>query len=234
METLKVVADDGAQLNVAVTGHGPDVVVLSGGPGCVHYLADERLAPAGYRSWFPDPRGVAQSGGGPHAMGQAIADLEAIRRALGTEHWLVLGHSWGSDLAVRYALDHPSRVRGVVGVAGHGLHRDREWSEAYAAGKATETPIEIAWVPEVHAALWASFKDWIHEPSLWRTLADTTVPMAFIAAGNDTRPHWPLQQLAALVPDGTFTLVDSVPHDFWATHPTLWRETCTTACDRLS
>ncbi len=76
-------------------------------------------------------------------MTRAIADLEAVRRALDIEAWIVLGHSLGSDLAVRYALDHPDRVRGVVGVAGHGLHRDREWSAAYEAGKKNGPKIDI-------------------------------------------------------------------------------------------
>lgn len=93
MHSRSVTADDGVQLHVAVCGSGPDVVVLSGGPGCVHYLADESLAPVGYRSWFPDPRGVSRSGGGPHDMAQAIDDLEAIRRSLDIERWIVLGHS---------------------------------------------------------------------------------------------------------------------------------------------
>ena len=42
---------------------------------------------------------------------------------------------------------------------------------------------------------------------LWRRLADSPVPMQFIAAGNDIRPSWPLAQLAALVPRGSFTTV---------------------------
>lgn len=129
-------------------------------------------------------------------MAQAIEDLEAVRRALEIESWIVLGHSWGSDLAVRYALDHPARVRGVVGVAGRGLHRDREWSAVYEEGKAVAPQVDIDWVPEVHAALWVSFKDWIHGPTLWRDLADSPVPMRFIATGDDIRPSWPLQQLA--------------------------------------
>ncbi len=134
-------------------------------------------------------------------MAQAIDDLETVRTAVGVAEWIVLGHSWGSDLAVRYALDHPQSVRGVAGIAGHGLHRDREWSAAYEAGKASEVAIDIDWVPEVHAALWGSFPDWIHQPGLWRALADSPVPMRFVAAGNDIRPSWPLQQLANLVPD---------------------------------
>lgn len=199
----------------------------------MHYLADVSLAPVDFRCWFPDPRGVSRSGGGPHDMAQAIEDLEAVRRALDIESWIVLGHSWGSDLAVRYALDHPARVRGLVGLAGHGLHSDREWSAAYEAGKENGPQIDIDWVPEVHAALWASFKDWIHGPALWRDLADSPVPMRFIAAGGDIRPNWPLQQLARLVPGGAFDVVVDVPHDFWATDPQLWQVTCTAACDRL-
>jgi proline iminopeptidase len=69
---------------------------------------------------------------------------------------------------VRYPLDHAQHVQGVVGNAGHGLHRDREWSASYEAGKATEVAIEIEWVPAVHASLWASFKEWIHLPPLWQ------------------------------------------------------------------
>lgn len=166
-------------------------------------------------------------------MARAIKDLEAIRRAIDIDEWIVLGHSWGSDLAVRYALDHPRRVRGIVGIAGHGLHRDREWSAAYEAGKTNETPVDIDWVPDVHAALWGSFKDWTHQPTLWRDLADSTVPMSFVAAGKDIRPSWPLQQLAELVPGGAFEVVHDVPHDYWATHPGLWRATCTTACHKF-
>jgi proline iminopeptidase len=230
---MLVTADDGVVLHVASHGEGPDVVVLSGGPGCVHYLADELLAPVGNRCWFPDPRGVGRSGGGPHSMAVAVADLEALRRAIGVEQWIVLGHSWGSDLAVRYALDHPDRVCGVAGIAGHGLHRDREWSAAYEAGKARQSHVPIEWVPQVYAALWASFTEWIHEPQLWRQLADSPVPMTFIAPADDVRPTWPLQQLAALVPLGAFEVVPGAGHDFWSTHPQLWRAVCTAACSAL-
>ncbi len=111
-----------------------------------------------------------------------------------------MGHSWGCDLAVRYAVEHPEAVAAVVGIAGKGPHRDRTWSEAYEAGKAAEPAVDIDWVPEVHAALGESFTDWIHRPDLWRRLADCQVPMHFIAAADDIRPSWPLTQLAALVP----------------------------------
>jgi proline iminopeptidase len=219
----------GADLHVGVTGRGPDVVVLTGGPGCVQYLERDDLAPEDHRAWYPEPRGVGRSGGGPHTMEEAIADLEAIRESVGVGPWIVLGHSWGCDLGVRYAVDHPEAVTGVVGVAGRGPQRDRTWSEAYEAGKAAEPVVAIDWVPAVHAALSESFTEWIHRPDLWRGLADCGVPMHFIAAGADIRPSWPLAQMAALVPRGSFSTVPDVPHDFWSTHPEVWIRTVSDA-----
>lgn len=230
MESQLITVDDGTVLHVEHTGTGPDVVVLTGGPGCVHYLADDALAPQGCRAWCPEPRGVGRSGGGPHTMERALADLEAIREAVGVARWTVLGHSWGCDLAVRYAVEHPDAVAGVVGVAGRGPQRDRHWSESYEAGKGSEPNVPIEWSAEVHAALGASFTEWIHRPDLWRSLADCPVPMQFIAAGDDIRPDWPLRQLAELVPNGSFASVPGVPHDFWATHPQRWSQVITAAC----
>lgn len=220
---------EGADLHVGVTGEGPDVLVLSGGPGCVHYLEREDLAPRSHRSWYPEPRGVGRSSGGPHTMERAVADLEAIREEVGVRRWTVVGHSWGCDLAVRYAVEHPDAVARVVGIAGRGSQRDRTWSEAYEAGQDTEV-VDIAWEPEVHAALSESFTEWIHGADLWRRLADCPVPMRFIAAGADIRPSWPLEQLARLVPDGSFATVPGVVHDFWDSDPDLWVATVTAAC----
>jgi proline iminopeptidase len=230
MRAVPVCSADGAVLHVGVTGAGPDVVVLSGGPGCVNYLEDDAMAPLGIRAWFPEPRGVGRSGGEPHDLAQAIADLETIREATGIASWIALGHSFGSDLAVRYALDHPDRVRAVVGIAGHGLHKDRTWSAVYQAGRHTEDQFEIPWEPAVHESLNASFVDWIHEPDLFRRLADCDVPMTFLAAAQDIRPDWPLRQLATLVPRGRFLVVDGVPHNFWSTHPEEWVRVITELC----
>jgi proline iminopeptidase len=232
MHAMRVAADDGILLHVGVTGEGPDVVVLSGGPGCVNYLEDDAVAPRGMRAWYPEPRGVGRSQGGPHGLARAVADIESVRRAAGVERWTVLGHSWGSDLAVRYALDHSDRVETVVGVAGHGLHKDRTWSQAYEALRHQESNIVIHWEPSVHGALNASFVDWIHEPDLFRRLADCTSGMTFIAPENDIRPSWPLRQLAALIPNGRFHEVPDVAHNLWATDRRVWVDVVTRACMR--
>jgi proline iminopeptidase len=122
----------------------------------------------------------------------------------------------------------------VVGIAGTGIQKDRTWSEQYHACKDTEPKIPIAWVPEVHAALSASYLEWIHQPRVLRQVADSTVPMRFVAAAEDIRPFWPLQQLAELAPLGAFVRVPNVPHHFWATHPQTWVRVVTAACTDVS
>lgn len=230
MRATTVTTDDGAALHVGVTGKGPDVVVLSGGPGCVHYLEQDDLAPLGTTAWFPEPRGVGRSGGGPHDLARAVADLEVVRRAAGVDAWDVLGHSWGGDLAIRYALDRPASVRSVVAVAGHGLHQDRTWSRAYHAARDSEPVVDVAWDPAVHRCLTESFVEWIHESDLLRRLADCPVPVTVVVAGNDVRPSWPLHQLANVLPRGRLVEVAGVPHDFWSTHPKIWTDVVTKAC----
>lgn len=233
MKTRTVAARDGVPLHVASCGGGPDVVVLSGGPGCVHYLADESLAPEGFRCWYPDPRGVGESSGGPHDMATALTDLEDMRRGLGIDSWIVLGHSWGSDLGLRYAVEHPGSVRGLVGLCGHGPHRDREWAAAYERGKAEEVSIPLDFEPAVHEALWESFKLWIHTPRLWRDIADCPVPMSFVSAGNDIRPSWPAEQLAELAPFAGHRFIAGMGHHFWFTDPAQWRSVVTEESFRI-
>lgn len=233
MESRIIEIEDVA-LHVGSTGRGPDVVVLTGGPGCVQYLERDDISPFGHRAWYPEPRGVGRSSGGAHSMETAIADIESIRRAVDVDKWIVVGHSWGCDLGVRYAVEHPEAVTALVGIAGRGPQRDYTWSATYEAGKPTEPVVEIDWVPEVHAALGASFTEWIHRPDLWSRLAGCQVPMHFIAAGGDIRPSWPLAQLAELVPHGAFSTVPNVPHDFWSTHPEVWQKTVTAACRSAS
>ena len=213
---------EGVALHVGVTGSGPDVLVLTGGPGGVQYLEQAGVVVPGHRCWFPEPRGVGRSTGGPHDMERAVADLEALRRSAGLGSWILLGHSWGRDLAIRYSHDHPEVVSGVVGIAGKGLQRDRTGSEAYESGRASEPPVPAEIAMDVWTSLSESFTDWIHQRDLWRRPADSPVPMHLIAAGEDVRPSWPLEQVAALVPGGRFSVVPGVPHDFWSTHPDAW------------
>lgn len=94
-------------------------VFLHGGPGGGKSPGHRRLFdPAKYDVLLFDQRGCGQST--PYAGLEAnttwhlIADIEALRVHAGIDHWLVLGGSWGSTLALAYAQAHPDRVSDLI------------------------------------------------------------------------------------------------------------------------
>ena len=98
---------------------GIPVVFVHGGPGGGTEPAHRRFFdPQRYRIILFDQRGSGRST--PHAelrdntTWHLVADMEALRVALGVSRWVVFGGSWGSTLALAYAQAHPERVRGLV------------------------------------------------------------------------------------------------------------------------
>jgi proline iminopeptidase len=72
-----------------------------------------------------DQRGCGRStGGGPFTVEQAVDDLDQLRAALGFDRWALVGHSWGAELAIRYAARHTDRVTAVAYLAGVGAGND--------------------------------------------------------------------------------------------------------------
>jgi proline iminopeptidase len=62
-----------------------------------------------------------------------IADIERLRERLGIEKWCVFGGSWGSTLALAYAITHPERVESLV-LRGVFLLTERELRWFYQEG----------------------------------------------------------------------------------------------------
>ncbi|MHB1144062.1 MAG: prolyl aminopeptidase [Thiobacillus sp.] len=98
---------------------GIPVLFVHGGPGSGTSPKQRRFFdPARYRIVLFDQRGSGRST--PHGeladntTPHLIADMEALRRELGIERWLVFGGSWGSTLALAYAETHPERCSGLV------------------------------------------------------------------------------------------------------------------------
>ncbi|GAB3008838.1 alpha/beta fold hydrolase [Saccharothrix stipae] len=131
MEEHKVIADDGRVLWAAESGRGVPLVLCHGGPG-LWDMFDGLAALLADRvrviRW--DQRGGGRSAhGGPYTMDRTLADLDAVRVHFGLSRMALLGHSWGAEVALHYALDHPDRVSSLVYVSGTGLGRD--WHEEY-------------------------------------------------------------------------------------------------------
>jgi proline iminopeptidase len=109
-----------ASLYAREIGRGRPIIVLHGGPDFdISYLLPEmdRLAD-GYRLIYYDQRGRGKSADGvePEDVGleSELHDLDTVRRHLGLERTALLGHSWGTVLALEYALRHPDRVSQLV------------------------------------------------------------------------------------------------------------------------
>jgi proline iminopeptidase len=117
---------------------GVPVVFLHGGPGGgVQPKYRRFFDPEFYKIILFDQRGAGKSK--PHAELEAnttwdlVADIEKLRTMLGVEHWLVFGGSWGSTLALSYAITHPERVSGLI-LRGIFLCRPQEIQWLYQEG----------------------------------------------------------------------------------------------------
>ncbi|MBL8553948.1 MAG: prolyl aminopeptidase [Phenylobacterium sp.] len=98
---------------------GKPCVILHGGPGgAINPTMRRFFDPAKWRMALFDQRGCGRSR--PNASlddnttWSLIDDIERLREHLGVEKWAVFGGSWGSTLALAYAIRHPERVTGLV------------------------------------------------------------------------------------------------------------------------
>jgi proline iminopeptidase len=103
-------------------GTGLPIIAVNGGPGLSHaYMVQndiwERIARHRLVVLY-DQRGTGGSkrvsAGAPQTMEAQVADLEAIRAALGVEKVAVLGDSYGGLIAAAYAAAHPEHVAKLI------------------------------------------------------------------------------------------------------------------------
>ena len=108
----------GISLNVKVIGHGYPLVLMHGGPSLDHtsLLPLQPLADQ-FTLIFYDHRCNGHSEGADvttMTMENLTADAEALRQALGFENWAVLGHSFGGQVALEYALRYPHSLSRLI------------------------------------------------------------------------------------------------------------------------
>ena len=119
----QVITDDGCALWSRVSGTGPPVVLVHGGPGWWDVFDDLALMLADdftVCQW--DQRGAGRSDRrGPYTLARFVADLETIRHHTGQEKVHLLCHSWGAVLALEYTQAHPDRVDRLLLVSSVGL-----------------------------------------------------------------------------------------------------------------
>ena len=109
---------------------GLPVLFVHGGPGAGCEPFHRRFFdPSLYRIVLFDQRGAGRSR--PHASldnnttPALVADMEALRKHLGIDKWVLFGGSWGATLSLAYAEAHPDRVLALI-LRGIFLCRQRE------------------------------------------------------------------------------------------------------------
>ncbi len=117
---------------------GIPILFLHGGPGGGTEPDYRRFFdPEKFHIILFDQRGSGKST--PHACLEEnttwdlVADIEKIRTHIGIEKWHVFGGSWGSTLALVYAISHPQKVSSLI-VRGIFLLRKKEIDWFYQHG----------------------------------------------------------------------------------------------------
>ena len=104
-------------LFVKVMGEGHPLVLMHGGPG-LDYTTLSSLEPLAdqFTLIFYDHRANGRSSGATESMtwDNLTRDADAIRESLGFDEWAVLGHSFGGQVALEYALRYGERVSKLV------------------------------------------------------------------------------------------------------------------------
>ncbi|HET8891368.1 MAG TPA: alpha/beta hydrolase [Candidatus Angelobacter sp.] len=103
-------------------GTGLPIIAINGGPGLSHaYMMQNDLWERVGRNRFVvlyDQRGTGASkrmqAGASQTMGSQVADLDAVRQALGLNKVALLGDSYGGLVAMAYASVHPEHVAKLI------------------------------------------------------------------------------------------------------------------------
>jgi proline iminopeptidase len=105
-------------LNIKVVGHGYPLVLMHGGPGADLYtLLSFRQCKDQFTLVFYDHRCNGRSKGAPLdslTWENLTADADSLRETLGFDEWAVLGHSFGGQVALEYALRYPNSLSHLV------------------------------------------------------------------------------------------------------------------------
>src|SRR6266516_742548 len=202
----------GVSLFVEVTGRGYPLVLMHGGPGADHWtMLPFRRCADQFTLVFYDHRCNGRSVGAPVSSmtwENLTADADALRRKLGFERWAVLGHSFGGQVALEYALRYPGSLSHLVLLDTGGDSRCSRQNAAEVLAKRGYSPKKVELVRR-----WFNGQFTPHEmlpillriggadsyrPSLWLTARDLIRgewrskmrPQALIFAGRHLLKGW--------------------------------------------
>jgi pimeloyl-ACP methyl ester carboxylesterase len=235
---------NGLEIGYDVHGAGPPMILLHGASssGREDYAAQIPGFQKAFRLYLPDARGHAttrwEPSPGLHAA-DLVADLLAFADALHLATFHLVGFSMGAGTALRFATQHPDRLRTLV-VIGYSLDREPRTSVA----RRVLDPARI----ERDDPAWADELERRHGPvqghGAWRRLVEAVVadvagqppielaalrsvePPAMVVCG-DRDPFTPVGQawnLQRQLPDARLLVVPGCGHQVTAHRPGIFNE----------
>ena len=111
---------DSVSLFVKVKGKGQPCLYIHGGPGSGSYWMEKfsgDILESRFQMIYVDLRGVGRSASpedGNYSMDRMVKDFEEIRKKLGIDNWILMGHSFSGTMLAGYALRHPESIRGMM------------------------------------------------------------------------------------------------------------------------
>jgi len=124
-QTTFAVANDGVRIWYRAMGEGVPMVIIPGGPGgnSAPFLTTHSLLRGRVKVVLMDNRGRGLSDDpgtapGTFTLDNDVKDVDTVRNALRADKIIVFGHSYGSMVAMKYAITHPERTLALITTAG--------------------------------------------------------------------------------------------------------------------
>jgi pimeloyl-ACP methyl ester carboxylesterase len=194
-ETMQSVITGNVWVRVRGFGAGVPMVLVPGAPGTGSYLlkgfeaiGEDRnvmrydLLGTGRSDPLPDTAVVTPN--------RAADDLESLRRAMKTERWSVVGHSYGAATAVAYANARPREVLGLVLISPLFANDDDSTHTMSALMKAAGSSTYAADLDSLRTMPGA-----LVDASMKRTVSDSTNGGLTLGAAADVLRKWKVPTL---------------------------------------
>lgn len=233
----RFLASDGSELAFAESGSGGPVLLFVHGWQADHTVWQGLIDALGshVHSVAVDLRGSGESqdAPGPYGLERFGADLRELAAALDARPVIVIGHSMGATVALRFAVDAPESVRALILIApvpasgggyspkGETFLRSTAGDPAAARNWLARTfaspPDDAALAPLCAAAAKTrgevaleSFESWAHADFAEATRS-IEAPALVIAPEHDA-PDDSRQKVAALLPNSTHVVLSDSAH----------------------
>ncbi len=231
---------NGIEIGYDAVGDGPAVLFTHGYQASRRMWEPQHALSDAYKVVTWDLRGHGDSGTpddpSQYSHNLMLGDMEGLLDLVGAEQTVLVGHSLGGFASLRFLLDHPDRVRGLVLFGSGPGYRDAEargkWNEmAEKFAKSIETKgLEILQraSQEVSSARHRSAQALAHasrgmlaqrDSRVMDAIADITTPTLVIVGSEDKQFIGSSEYMAKKIPDAKFVVIEGAAHAANMSHP---------------